>query len=180
MITEKCSGFPYMRQAGREWVAVCLSVEFQSPWLLYKERESVGYSGHAVAACEAVQNWKDGYELVYRVQSSSSQLQYNCTFVYRLCCMFRQYFAVIRRALLNVTSSNALVVRSLSFHANCAGWQQKPCLICDCFILWVPGKEGRIFTETLVYHCHTTRLHIPEANNLETYNKALEYGAEVS
>jgi len=26
MITEKCSGFPYMRQAGREWVAVCLSV----------------------------------------------------------------------------------------------------------------------------------------------------------
>ena len=24
MITEKCSGFPYVRQAGREWVAVCL------------------------------------------------------------------------------------------------------------------------------------------------------------
>jgi len=56
----------------------------------------------------------------------------------------------------------------------------KPSLICDCFILWVPGKEGRIFSETLVYHCHNTRLHIPEANNLETYNKALECGAEVS
>jgi len=54
----------------------------------------------------------------------------------------------------------------------------KPSLICDCFILWVPEKEGRIFSVTLVYHCHITRLHILEANKLEPYSKVLECGNE--
>lgn len=116
MITEKCSGFPYMRQAGREWVAVCLSVCLwnfnRRDCCIRKERVLVIQVTLLLPArlCRierTARNWCTGSKVHLRSLNTTVFL---C--IASAVC-FGNILLSFRRALPSVMSSNALVCAQL-------------------------------------------------------------------